>query len=298
MNDNYTPATSSTLDPIFEREFVKLSWTPDLATLRREDWAFAWMISAASIMVLFVMVPCSIGIPTFGQGIVSAIAIFALLAPIAATVGADLYMTAVVAMYWHSRTRGETLDVLRLAAPDDFTFLTAYQRVAEIMTWRAMRLEMGVRAVIPAGLLLLGIFTIPALVLETARALRTNELDLLANVYGLVGIILSVALLYLREPLWRMRVMVALTLGIASRVRETNAAILLAGGAALALKLLQGMSLWLLLSLSFWLMATDSPLLPLWFVTLTVGLNLVVRRVYATAHRWLTHETIRHLNAG
>jgi hypothetical protein len=162
-----------------------------------------------------------------------------------------------------------------------------------------MRWEMALRSVIPfcaiglviaAGLVLLfGILT------SSTRGGLNVEIGLLLILFAIW--LVRMMMLYLREPLWRMRMLVALGIAVADNIKEMNMAILVGSAVGLGLKVLQiGVVTGSVILSIYTLRPQTNPIIAaFWLVIGGVFVTRLVRAGYTKLHAWFTRVTLRSL---
>ncbi|MBX3086803.1 MAG: hypothetical protein KF716_34540, partial [Anaerolineae bacterium] len=68
------------------------------------------------------------------------------------SIGADVYAATRIILLWHSHSQHMMWDTVRLTMPSDADLLKTYEALGNIRAWRALQIDMGMRA-LPAILL-------------------------------------------------------------------------------------------------------------------------------------------------
>lgn len=126
------------------------------------------------------------------------------------------------------------LDLVRLTLVSEQDIVTAYRAVAQLRSWRAVVLELGLRLLIA----LVGIGSLTPLWFAAPGDFSSAD-DLIAfGAWTTILILLGMA--YVLEPLWRMRTTTALATAIAVKVFNLTAAYLAAFLIIFAIVITQG----------------------------------------------------------
>lgn len=293
--DNYSPLDLLKRPlTVFNYEVNRMRWQPELPDPRKKDMARVWEVLRWLIALSILSFPL---VSAFGTMISVLIIGIIVLGPWVASVIADLYTVSNAVMFWRTRAQIETLDVLRLTMPNDEAMLDSLRGATELMAWRGMRWETALRAFLP----LCGFVACAAggIALVASLGQTGSPREMVRFVLGLCLIAWLVRLffVYVREPLWRMRTLVAMSILIASRTQDTNSGILVASGIAMLLKVVQ-LTVYVFLIIGTvslfgfdrWDRELESA------VWLGAGCLVVpgsVRIAYQRLHRWFTRETIR-----
>ena len=284
---------------IFNHEVGRMRWKPELPDLHKADWARVWtVVRTIILMIVIALVVMSLDRPTqwyFGWitlGITSG-TIFLL--PWLVGVVADLFSVSSAVTFWHARAREDTLDMLRLTLPEDAELLNSMRAVAELMAWRGMRWETALRAFLSLCMFIAcGGATVA--VVGNLYFARIRP-DLASVVFSLCVIawLVRLFMMYLREPMWRMRALVAMSILVASRTRDTNSAFLIASGIAMCLKLVQVTVAVLLtiVTLNTFNQRGRDVMSIVWFALGSLVVPWLVRRAYRAVHGWCTRQTLR-----
>ncbi|MFN8421374.1 MAG: hypothetical protein U0528_19345 [Anaerolineae bacterium] len=227
-----------------------------------------------------------------------------LLAQLLATLGVDLFNVVGTIFFWRTRSKTETLDLLRMTQQDDEQLLLAYQGAAEMRSWRAMRIETIIRLIIPATATIISLLLLPAILTALLYLLSPNTIYFLMLALTFLLLCLRMIVLYVREPLVRMRVVVTLSMWIGSRIHDATSATLISSLIVILLRLIQFVLLYVLISIT-WRLLEDAgsgygrnPLgVMLWLWLLILGFAPLVRWGYQMARGWLLHQIAATLRA-
>jgi hypothetical protein len=193
------------------------------------------------------------------------------------------------------------LDLLRLTRESDGQLLQAYQAAAEMKAWRTMRIETITRLVIPAIFGIVTVLVSPAIFTGMLYLLSPEGFLFLLVLVTLLVFVVRMLLLYIREPLLRMRVVTALSINIAALVPDTTTAIMIGSGVVALLRLIQIISLYALAAFTFnsftsALNSYDAQwhmlLAAAWLWVLALGFMPAVRWGYARLRQWLQRRTV------
>jgi hypothetical protein len=309
MYDNYSPLDllhKPFSNAIFLHEINRLKWSPEFEDIRNADWIFVWKVLGLQLGVLLALMWLSsyrafapLAVPFFTV----LVPVIVLFGPLVYTIAIDLRAVLLCVTFWHARTQADGLDLVRLTAPTDEALLTVLQVAGELNVWRGMRWEMALRGFDTIG----GVATCVAFGIYLSTYLLLTSSDDVHYYDNAVVVLLAIwairlLLMYIREPLWRMRTLVALSITVASRIPETNAAILTASAAALFLKLMQlaGAAALFMITLAFTQTADGQEVpyqaISIWLIGSGLLTTPLVRGGYGLLHTvctWLTLRTMQ-----
>lgn len=227
------------------------------------------------------------------------------------SLGVDVYGIARTTAHWAIHARADKLDLLRLTDLSETDIVSAFAAINQLRLWKALRLETLLRMLIPAILwiplgfaMVMTVFA-PVLILTSLFSDRT-ALVVLGAFEAVAIMAFALLILYLVEPLWRMRAIVALSLFMAARLRDNNIAIFLAVAVAFGWRLLLvAGATWLAIN-TVWILMLSPPgvdnLGSLWTLSalsiLTCALIPVLRVVYGIMQRRLLDLTARYVRQG
>jgi hypothetical protein len=126
-------------------------------------------------------------------------------------------------------------DLLRLTALDYRQIVVAKYGVAQVRVWRLMTLITALRLGI---VLTLGLNTLIIMLQDSAGVTRTSG-EIISTLFAQL-VLVVVAVIYVIEPFWRMRMVTALGMAISARARQHASSVLVGIGALAALWLSQG----------------------------------------------------------
>jgi hypothetical protein len=196
------------------------------------------------------------------------------------------------------------LDLLRVTRRDDGVLLLAYQAAAEMRAWRTMRIETITRMVIPAIFAIIAILVSPALITGLLYFLSPRQWFMLFFLFTIAVFWVRMLLLYIREPLLRMRVVVAISICVALRIRDTSTAMLLSSGIVGLLRLLQFAVLYALVEVTLRLFTSNLAVYDdisfgfiAWLWLLSSFLMPAVRWGYQRAGDWLLRLSVASLRS-
>ena len=293
MYDNYSPLDllkRPFSSPIFKYEVKQLRWSPEFEDVRSADWVFTWKVFGFQIALVIVLVGLRPYWTLANALLFAVMPIIVLLGPFIFTVIVDFRTVLVSISFWHAHTYANGLDLLRLTMHTDTDLLNMLRAIAELTVWRGMRWEMALRGFVAIG----GIAGIVLYALEPV-ARFSNFINFWAITLIPLWII-RMSMLYLREPLWRMRTLVALSIAVAAYIPDTNAALLVASALALCLKVMQLAGAGIVLYLTFVITRSDPDqgllliVIPSWLLV-----TPIVRTAYDVLHGFCTGLTLRSL---
>ncbi len=228
------------LNPIWEIEVRHLQG--GLRVLRRFGWR---ALGSASLIALIVSALTSIqwySLRMLHENIV----LWSIVGAIGMMLVTDVAYAFTTVTQLGAEMRSGQWDLLRLTALKPQAILDAKYNGAQLRTWRILMVEISLR-----------LFTVLLLALPTSIQAIAEVMVRFPEgflVMCLLTFVLSgVAVFYVREPWWRMRAVVALSLAISASVRQESYAVLAALSALIAIHLAQaallvGIPLFLLLA--------------------------------------------------
>lgn len=163
------------------------------------------------------------------------IVVWSVLGAIGLVLAADVAHVFTTVIHLGAEMRSGQWDLLRLTALKPQAILDAKYSGAQLRTWRILMIEISLR------LLTVLLIAVPTLFVVTPEMLHfTSLLDGSFLVMCFVLFVqLGIAVIYVREPWWRMRAIVALSLAISASVRQEAYAVLAALGVLLAIRIVQ-----------------------------------------------------------
>lgn len=226
------------------------------------------------------------------------------LAQLIVTVGNDLYIAVMTVAYWKTRLGTEQWEALRLAPSlDERALVDSFHAAAQLRVWRGLRLETTTRMIIPM-LVLTGLL-VPVPIPLVGWMLMALFSPLFVAMALLLLVLVVSLLIYVREPLWRMRTNTALAALASIQLKDTNAATIASVGAILSarLGLLFGGWLWFMLLINIGQtlqrnsdIPPEYPILPMAALGMLVAPALI-RRYYGMIEQWSLRRAerlIRH----
>ncbi len=171
-------------------------------------------------------------------------------------------------------------DLLRLTLLRVERLIAAKHGTAQIRAWRLMTLVVGVR--IGAVALLVFMYTAPIFLMVP---ITVDPLEVVFG-YAVIGLL---SLIYVVEPLWRLRALTAVGLAVSSRMQSSTTTMLSAAGYVFALWVVEGfvfsvVALMLSWVVSFSILALPNTLLVIFFAPILIGI------VYAAV--WGFHHVV------
>jgi hypothetical protein len=284
---------------IFNYEIKRMRWKADLPNPRRQDMARIWQVLRWLILTILIGVVIGRINRPAAWSIASAWAFVVLLGPWIVGLIADLYTVSNVVMFWRSRAREEELDILRLTMPNDEVLLDNMRAAAEVAVWGGMRWETALRSFLPlCGFIVCAGVGI-VLIFSYGQTRVPREMPQLAFGLSMILWLVRLFFLYVREPLWRMRTLVALSIAVASRTREGNSGVLIASGIAACLKVVQIAVVTMLILATVNLFTFDWRYreyeAALWLIAGSAIVPWGIHFLYAVLHGWCTLLTLYNL---
>jgi hypothetical protein len=213
------------LNPIWEIELKHLSG--GLQILRR----FGVRALSAAVAAAF-GISAFTGLQWYSLGQLHLnIVVWSVLGAIGLMLAADVAHVFTTVIHLGAEMRSGQWDLLRLTALKPQAILDAKYSGAQLRTWRILMIEISLR------LFTMLLIAVPTFCFAITDMLRFSETFLI--VCFAVFIQLCIAVIYVHEPWWRMRAIVALSLAISANVRQEAYAVLAALGVLLAIRLVQ-----------------------------------------------------------
>lgn len=314
MLENYSPLTHfATANPVLAREQRLLAphLPPGFPAASLPAFSPAW-ITVIGVALLAAAAVTPALVRTFvgeatGPTLPLVILSYLLLqAPI--SLAADLYALVQTITFWHARREQAVWDTVRLTPVDEATLVQTYAAVSQMRVWQSVQIETTLRMLVP-GLLVMaltvGNWMVPvALLVVGIGVYSAAALGTVALVVALAFVALKLGIAYLCEPLWRVQVTTALGIVAASRYADSTAALLIAGGLTLIVRMVPLVVLAGVYTVTLWLLAL--PIGSFWTGLMSAvwlaGLALVVNPGGRWAHHrvtaWCLHATSTHLRRG
>lgn len=136
------------------------------------------------------------------------------------------YVNLPISGILHERDSGHW-DILRLTALPMSQVVAAKYMSTQIRAWRVAAIEVGLRT---AGVIMVGILLFP---INSTRYISPEALCVA------VPLFVGISAVYILEPVWRMRTVVAMGVSVAMQMRSLAFATLAAFGSVLAMRILQ-----------------------------------------------------------
>lgn len=157
---------------------------------------------------------------------------WSILAAIGVMLTADVAYVFTTVTHLGAEMRSGQWDLLRLTALKAEAILDAKYNGAQLRTWRILMVEISLR-----------LFTVLLIALLALMQAITHIMlrfpDGILTICLLVFVLSGVSVVYIREPWWRMRAVVALSLAISASIRQESYAVLAALSALIAIRLTQ-----------------------------------------------------------
>ncbi|MCE7948829.1 MAG: hypothetical protein DYG88_15510 [Chloroflexi bacterium CFX4] len=160
---------------------------------------------------------------------------WSILGAIGLMLAADVAHVFTTVTHLGAEMRSGQWDLLRLTALKPQAILDAKYNSAQLRTWRILMLEISLRLFTT---LLIGVPTLFVTITDILRFTNFVDSNLLMICFVLF-VQLGIAVIYVREPWWRMRAIVAVSLAISASVRQEGYAVLAALGMLLAIRIIQ-----------------------------------------------------------
>jgi hypothetical protein len=241
--ESYSPfSLLSRPNPIFERERRQLAWS-EADTLPLFSTTGLYMIGAAGV-TLFVVSNMLSHEPAWnsaGRTIPLLIGVYFLL-QVVVSFAADLYIIIQTINLWQGRNQQGQWDIVRLTPVDEEALIHTYRALIQLRVWRSVQIETTLRLALPGVIVFvvaLGSWLLPILLLIVAATIfDLSGLGTVALFTALGYFLGQLGIAYLREPIWRLRVITAMSLWSAARFSEPTIALLHAAANALGMRLL------------------------------------------------------------
>jgi len=164
--------------------------------------------------------------------------------------------TTLIADIWYARTSATCIneqvrvgqwDLLRLTPLRDVRILIGVYAVAQVRAWRLVMVEIGIR-IVPLVYFVLEFFLPARWLIPTLLGVKVDYWQYTVlnsfgyDVWGSLTIILLIVVaagVYVLEPLWRMRAVVALGMAVSAHVQNESFATIVTVVGLLAMRLLQ-----------------------------------------------------------
>jgi hypothetical protein len=203
------------------------------------------------------------------------------------SIGADVLLDMVCMAATVSAISGEITsrrwDLLRLSSLPASAVVTAQFGLGQLRAWRFMAVIIGARM---AVILIAGLqsFALPMLLYND------TSISGLFRSFGLFGWMFMLTfgvffLVYIIEPLWRMRAMTALGLAISARIASLTGGLLAGFGAIVAVWVVQAIIMSIILGITFFVMASA---LLFCGPFICAGVGFIIYNFY----RGLTHQAL------
>ena len=194
--------------PIFENERRKIPLLIDSYSLTRFA-RFAWTAAALITPVVWLLSAVVGGNETSDR-----LAVIVVCAAIAAMFAVDFYSAFTVTYGLHNQINSEQWDLIRTSGLRERNILRAQYDIARLRAWRPMCIDTAFRIAVTE-----------LIILNSLRYLfgPSSVIGLVITLPALLVLILcGVGLaVYVLEPLWRMKALAALSLAVASSVKNT-----------------------------------------------------------------------------
>ena len=234
----FTPfASAAAQQPIFKVETRHLAWASDAGTLIQKSQARVALY--VTIFVLIWLVGAMLTSLTNTRFFISNITSYTFLAAVILTYAglfASLYLDFVCIASSLSEINGDVIsgrwDLLRMANMREGYFTVSKHNIAQIKAWRALITVIAVRLVAVI------LYAITGVISFFDGGIGNSVYNAIWTVILLIGFI-ALAVIFLIEPLWRMRTMTAVGLLVSAHTRNPSSSPLAAIGVTFAVWIAQ-----------------------------------------------------------
>ncbi|MBX3086804.1 MAG: hypothetical protein KF716_34545 [Anaerolineae bacterium] len=243
MLETYSPYSLLTRpNPIFERERRGLTWQPS-ETLPLFSTTGLYVIAATGVVLFLAagMLSREPGWNSTGRILPLLMGIY-LVMQVVVSFLADLYIIVQGINVWQARHQHGQWDIVRLTPVDEEALIHTYRALIELRVWRVAQIETTLRLALPGVVVFvvaLGSWLLPIVLLVIAATIfDVAGLGTVALFTALGYFLGQLGVAYLREPIWRMRIITAMSMWSAARFADPTAALLNASAYALGWRLL------------------------------------------------------------
>ncbi|HLY26619.1 MAG TPA: hypothetical protein VKQ72_09785 [Aggregatilineales bacterium] len=284
-------------NPILRRELNKIPLPIKRHTLQRYFWIVVTLVTAATLVISYGggMSYCSryyracslsdLTLYSINQSLFPVIAIGSLLVGLLF----DFYFVSLPAGRLLREKQSGHWELLR-TTPFPITQIVASKyATAQFRAWRVLAVEVALRGAV--SVIIVGSF----LLSYTTESYGTNAGIFLSEITFFV----IISLVYVLEPVWRMRMLVSMGLAIAMQMRSVTSVALADLGALLAMRIVQAVLVFLyILGISLLIRMMNpnyaSSFYSEWFyLFVTGGFGACIYVFYRLGRRWLLRRALR-----
>lgn len=234
-----TPFDIAAGNPVFEREISRLHRVWSRARMRRtsrQALAHAALAVIAAWLLLWAASASGYGAaqPNYIYQASSNVVFWLLLIALGSGTLLDMQALRAALPSISSEVNARRWELLRLTPLRESSIVSAKHAAAQLRVWRALALVVGLRAA-TAALFMVNVFGL-SYVLSGMPPLARNDLAAIPLILATVAVL---TVLFVFEPLWRVRTMTALGMVISSYVLDSPLSTLIAAIALLAVWLAQ-----------------------------------------------------------
>ncbi|MBZ0292561.1 MAG: hypothetical protein K8L99_08325 [Anaerolineae bacterium] len=301
-------SASITRHPIFIRDVRRIWWGRSESSLRRYTKRIFWRTQGIVTLVwLGLSIFLLLSAPVYARSLrllltQSANALFLLFGiMIVIGLGLDFACVSSASRNMHREIDAQRWDLVRLTALSAPGIALSKHAVVALQSWRAMVAIMAGR-VTTLWIALVVQFVLPLLLLGEIFPLRIFlegfRAEPLQNIL-MILLFVSVAFVYVAEPLWRMKAMTAVGMMVSIMVRDRSLVTLASFGMIFAIWLLQVIIV-ISLSLGFSFITPFfffNSIITFYFVAglIVIVVALTIRGFYSLLEKWAIRRVIRRI---
>ncbi len=214
-----------TPNPLFELERKRLPGLYRLEDIKR------YTTRSVLIPAMLSMFGCFCMQSSMGAGLISIVLIFL---TVGILIGTDMYYTMLTMRTISRYQLNGQWDILKITPLTKQQIFVAVYAISQIHAWRMMIIEVAIR-LFGALVVFLGVLTSLATSLSRSGFRGIDLVELLIIFLALIVL----GIVYVVEPLWRMRTLVAVGLAISARIRSVTLAAVAGFGSTLTLHITQ-----------------------------------------------------------
>jgi hypothetical protein len=228
-------------NPIFERERRGLTWqASDKLPLFSTNGLYLIVAVGVGLYILSGVLAREPVWHSTGRTLPILIGLY-LLMQVLVSVAADIYIIVQSINVWQARHQHGEWDIVRLTPVDEEALIHTYRALIQLRVWRVVQIETTLRLALPGVLVFviaLGSWILPILLLVVAAMIfDVSGLGTVALFTALGYFAGQLGVAYLREPIWRLRVISAMSMWSAARFADPTTALLSATASVLGLRL-------------------------------------------------------------
>jgi hypothetical protein len=312
--ENYSPLTHlSTANPVLTREqrLLVTSLPPGFPAPALPAFSPAWITVIGVALLAAALVTPALLRTFIGEAAsptVPLIILSYLLLHAPISLAADLYALVQTISLWHARREQAVWDTVRLTPVDEATLVQTYAAISQMRVWHSVQVETTLRLLVPGVLVMaltVGSWMVPvALLVVGIGVYSAAALGTVALVVALAFVVLKLGIAYLCEPLWRVQVITALGIFAAARYADPAAALFIAGGLTVVVRVVPLLALLGVYMVTLWLLALPIGSFwaglasALWLAVLALVVIPGGRWVHRQVSTWCLHATSILLRRG